>query len=252
MSDNSLKTPLGSALNAFTRNKIADAMQLAGRSLPCSVVEVDGQIVTVKFELNSPFTLPQVTMPIFGAEYIRFPTQVGDRGFVVPADAYLGGISGLGGGVADLSQRANLSTLVFFPIGQKNFTAVDPNAVVVYGPNGVVLRNTASDTVFTLTPSGLDITTTGTITAEARSMTFTAISEITLNAPTIALNGAIVQTGGTLGGNVQMQGPLSVINAVTTGSTLTTVGDATIAGKSFLSHEHGGVTTGGGNTGVPI
>jgi hypothetical protein len=132
-------------------------MQLEGQALPCSVVSVSGAIVVVKFEVQSSFTLPRVTMPLFGPEYIRYPIQQGDKGFAVPADARLGGISGLGGGVADLNQPNNLAALVFLPIGSKDWTTVDPNAVTIYGPNGVVLRDTGSNCIITLTPSQVTI-----------------------------------------------------------------------------------------------
>ena len=114
--------------------------------MPCHVKAVDGAIVTVSFDIvstdpNQPVTLPDVTCPIFGPEYIRYPIQVGDLGVVIPIDFYIGGVSGLGGGVANFTQRGNLSTLVFFPIGNANWTASDDaNALVMYGPDGVILR----------------------------------------------------------------------------------------------------------------
>lgn len=145
MSDNAQKTPLARSLNTVATRRAQDLIQQLGKALPASVVAVSGSIVTVKFELISPYTLPQVTCPMFGPEYIRYPTKVGDKGMVLPADAYLGGISGLGGGIADLSIPANLSALVFFPIASSKWSATDdPNAVVIYGPDGVILRNTAN------------------------------------------------------------------------------------------------------------
>jgi hypothetical protein len=158
MSDH-LKTPLANSLNAFASKAVNDTNQLIGKALPCSVVSVTGSIVKVKFEINSDFTLPQVTMPLFGPIYIRYPIQPGDKGLAIPGDAYLGGMSGLGGGVADLTQRANLSTLTFLPIGNTDWSEVDPNAVTIYGPNGVVLRDTGSGSIFTLTPTSIAIST---------------------------------------------------------------------------------------------
>lgn len=137
MADNSQVTPLSNTLPEFARRKAADAIQQTGRSLPCSVVSVSGSIVSVKFEVNSVFTLPNVTVPVAGPEYIRMPIQPGDKGFVIPADAYLGGVSGIGGGTADLTQLANLTTLVFDPIGNRNWKPTsNPNAVVIYGVQG--------------------------------------------------------------------------------------------------------------------
>jgi hypothetical protein len=169
-----LKTPLAKSLSSFAEKKINDAFQLTGKGLPCSVVSVAGAIVTVKFEVqNIPFTLPQVTIPLFGPEYVRYPIQKGDKGTVIPFDAYLGGMSGLGGGVADLTQRANLSSLVFLPIGNKLWTSVDPNAVTIYGPNGVVLRDTGSDSIITLTPGSITIVAPNQIQLKTGATTMT-------------------------------------------------------------------------------
>lgn len=160
MSGNEQKTPLALTLNRFATQKAFDAIQLLGKALPASVTAVvSSGVVTVKFELKTKFTLPSVTVPLAGSEYVRLPVQVGMKGFVVPAAAYLGGVSGLGGGTADLSLRANLSTLVFFPIGNSDWTpSEDPNALVLYGPDGVIIRNLAGTSKLVLGPDGTVIT----------------------------------------------------------------------------------------------
>lgn len=164
MADNAQKTHYGLAINQFAEKKIADAIQLLGKALPCSVFAVSGSIVTVSFDLsNIPFTLPNVTMPMFGPEYIRYPTQVGDLGVTMVVDAYLGGVSGLGGGSANLLLHANLSTLFFMPVSSKNWTRTDdPNAVVIYGPDGTIIRDTAGKSKVTVNPnSGVTAATGG-------------------------------------------------------------------------------------------
>src|SRR5580692_8889340 len=99
-------------LNIHATNRALLAIQETGRSLPCSVTAVDGSLVTVKFEVMGAWTLPPLTLPKAESAWMRTPTQVGDVGFTVPADTFLGAISGLGGGVADLSKDyGNLSTL---------------------------------------------------------------------------------------------------------------------------------------------
>jgi hypothetical protein len=159
MTGNALKTPFTRSLNMAAQRRALDAIQLQGKALPASVVAVSGSIVTVKFELSGPYTLPPVTCPLFGPEYIRYPVQIGDAGVVFPADAYLGGVSGLGGGVADLTIPANLSALVFFPVANKAWSAPDnANAVVIYGPDGVILRNTANTASIKVGPSGITLT----------------------------------------------------------------------------------------------
>ncbi len=163
MTDNALKTPLGSSLNALAIQRAAEAIRSTGRAWPASVVAAAGAIVTVKFEFGQtvPAKIPHVTMPLLGPEYIRYPIQPGDKGMVLPADAYLGGMSGLGGGFADLTQQANLSNLVFVPFGNTGWADVDPQAVTIYAPNGVVARDTGGKSSITLTPDGITLKSNG-------------------------------------------------------------------------------------------
>ena len=143
------------SMNNFAEEKIAEAMQLVGKVLPATIVRQSGKMVTVSFSLtNIPFTLPQVTIPLFGPQYVRYPMQPGDRGIVIPADTYIGGMSGLGGGVADLTQPANLSALVYLPISHTEW-----QVVTVYGPEGVTLRDSGSNTTFLLKPDSIAIST---------------------------------------------------------------------------------------------
>lgn len=173
MSNNAQKTPIPRSLNQIAENRALSAIQKLGKALPCSVLSKVGSIITVQFEIQSGFTLPSVTIPMFGPEYIRYPIQRGDLGMVIPADARLGGVSGLGGGIADLSLPANLTALVFLPISNTAWSSVDPDAVTIYGPNGVVLRNTASNTVMTLTPAGISVIADDFFTIECGGTSFT-------------------------------------------------------------------------------
>ena len=148
------------SMNNFAEEKIAEAMQLVGKVLPATIVQQSGKMVTVSFSLTKiPFTLPQVTIPLFGPQYVRYPMQPGDRGIVIPADTYIGGMSGLGGGVADLTQPANLSALVYLPISHTEWQDVDGQVVTVYGPDGVTLRDSNSNTTFLLKPDSIAIST---------------------------------------------------------------------------------------------
>ena len=110
------KLNFASSMNRFTERKIENALQKSGKVLPASVVKQTGNMITVSFELRDiPYVLPQVTIPLFGPQYIRYPMQPGDKGIVIPADTYIGGVSGQGGGIADMTPPANLSALVFLP-----------------------------------------------------------------------------------------------------------------------------------------
>lgn len=160
MADNALVTPVYESLIHAIHTGAQNRDQVNSKTLPCTVVKVDKEFVTVKFEAQGNYTLPQVTIPQYHSEWMRPPTQVGDKGRAVPADFYLGGMSGDAGGTADFRGRGNLTPLVYHPISQKPFahnTGRDLNAAFINGPNGVVMQDTAGTCTFTLTPSGVVI-----------------------------------------------------------------------------------------------
>lgn len=159
MPSNAQKIPLVYSLNQGMARAAENRVHLVGKCLPCSVIKVEGAIVTVKFEVKSDvIALPQVKMPLFGPEYIRYPIQVGDKGFAISADANLGKMTGLGTATANvLQQPPNLGALAFMPCGNSGWRTVDHNAVVIYGPNGVVLQDSQQTCTITLTPNGVSI-----------------------------------------------------------------------------------------------
>lgn len=160
MLDLSQKLPFARSINRLAEQKARDVIALTGKALPASVTAVAGSIVTVKFEVqSSTITLPSVTVPLAGPEWMRFPTQVGESGIVIPSDFYLGAMSGLGSGTASFSLPANLSALVFLPVGNKNFSPTDdPQKIVLYGPNGGILRTKDSKTKIDANENGVNVT----------------------------------------------------------------------------------------------
>lgn len=95
---------------------------------------------------------------MFGPEYVRYPIVVGCKGVVFPADAYLGGVSGIGGGTADLALPANLSALVFFPVGNSGWAASEaPTKLVLYGPDGAIIRTADKASSLTVSMDGAQI-----------------------------------------------------------------------------------------------
>ena len=209
MSISFLRTPLVSTLPVGVRTQIGDAMQLLGKALPCHVISAAGPLVTVQFDLApSVWTLPQITVPLFGPEYIRYPIQPNDRGFVVPVACPVGFTSGQASTPPDLSQPGNLEALYFQPIGNAQWAAVDGQAVTVYGPNGVTLRDTGSGSVITLLPGSITMTT------GSCSLTMSG-STITLQAANIVLDGQMTQGTNAGGYPATIQGPVTVVHEVT-------------------------------------
>jgi hypothetical protein len=211
---------------------VFDVIQVLGKALPCSVTAVSGSIVTVKFLVTSGYTLPTVTVPMIGSEYSRPPIQIGCKGLVRPADARLGGITGLGGGIADLSLPANLSALVFEPISSKDWsTTDDPNAYVIYGPDGAVIRTTAGTCKIVVNASGVTVTL-------PVGMPMTVNGNLVVSGA-LQLSGTIEAVGGgTYAGDLQ-----------TAGNVIAGVGGADQVG--LKTHLHAGVTTGAGSTAAP-
>jgi hypothetical protein len=166
MADNYDKLWLQSSWNQLATSRAAELIQSTGMALPCRVVAVSGSIVEVAFEVDSGNqTIPNVTLPKAESQWLRAPTQIGDFGLTVPSDTYLGGISGLGGGVASLAvQYGNLSTLVFVPVASSGFSASpDPNKAWVNGPAGAVLSNAARTSSVVVSDSAVTITVGGKI-----------------------------------------------------------------------------------------
>jgi hypothetical protein len=195
MASNSQTTPFARGIVNYTRTEIDAQIQQLGQALPVSVVAVNNAMVTVNFELNGPITFPQIEVPQAISRYARPPTQVGDKGFVMSADAYLDGITGLGTGTATYNQPPpNLSALVFFPLANTSFPTVDANAYNITGPNGCVIQDDSGASVITLTPSSITLSCGG--------------------------HSIVINSSGVI-----------------------------IDGKTFLTHQHGGVQSGGSNTG---
>lgn len=172
MSDNTQKTHLAVGLDGLARGRAVDFGQLLGKGIPVSITRiVSSNVVRVKFEIQGPFTLPEIDVPVSSPHYDRIPYQVGDKGVVRSIDFYQGGITGFGGGTADYAQRANLTNLQFTGIGQKEIPGGngDLNARQIYGKNGVVLSDQDADgnkhVTVTVTPEKIVIDLTNAVGA---------------------------------------------------------------------------------------
>lgn len=245
--DNAQKTPIVKSLNDWLSEGLKAAEAIRGKSWPASVTKIDSTntIVTVKFELtNIPYTLPEVTCPLAGPEFIRFPIGVGTKGFVVSAGAYLGGVSGLGGGTADLTPQPNLSTCVFYPIGNTGFSdTLDPLAAILGlgAPNGSMLVNKSGHTRIQVDDMGIRFyineSLAGTINENGLQFTFNGNS-VLIDAAGVTVNGDVVGIQGQSA--VGVQAPSVSVDGG---------GNTSIDGHNFDLHGHTGVATGGGTTG---
>ncbi|MHB1659592.1 MAG: hypothetical protein ACYCRF_09835, partial [Acidithiobacillus sp.] len=173
MASNSSKLWLQDSLNRLAIARAQGEIQRQGMALPCHVVAVSGAIVTVQFDVAG-VSLPQVTIPKAESPYFRQPTQIGDKGSTVSCDVYLGGISGLGGGVADMTRRGNLSALWFQPISNSGSPPANQTQAIVQGPGGALIQTVDGTSTVDVTETGTTITlgsTTFVLTSTSITMT---------------------------------------------------------------------------------
>jgi len=147
---NAQKKPFADSMSRFAESKALSEIRKRGQEWPGHVVSVESSmIVTVAFDIEVPegeLPPPTVTMPVFGPEYLRQPIQVDDLGAALSFSTLIGNVSGLGVGPNPNidTQQGNLSMLVWVPVGNIDWTAVDLNTLVLYGPaggNGVLLQD---------------------------------------------------------------------------------------------------------------
>ena len=224
MAENYDKLWLQKTSNQLAVTRAQQAIKSLGRALPCRVTAVEGAIVTVAFEVNAaPWNLPEITIPKAESNWVRMPTQVGDKGYTAPADAYLGGVSGLGGGVATMTPCGNMTALVFTPVSNASSGPIDQNAAQIQGPNGAIIQTTSGTTSSVVTNQ------------EGTTITF-GTTTFTVNAAGITL---------TVGGQTFVWG-----STAATSSLPIHAPDVILPNGAVNPHTHPGVQTGSGNTGT--
>lgn len=181
-------------LNRIAINAAQAAIDRLGKCLPCTVVSTAGQIVTVSFDPRAVGLLPNLTVPVDSSAYDYVPYQAGDTGVVRPTDLYIGNITGLGSSTPTPTRAANLSALVFTPVGKKSFAAANALARIIQAPDGWISQTTQGTTCSIVgNQSGITLTFgSTTITMNASSITMTAGGEtVTLNSSGLDIAGIL-------------------------------------------------------------
>src|SRR5580765_5615628 len=162
---NEIKTPFIDSLHGIWARQSGVFRNLIPKALPASVLKVDstGTIVKIKFEVKDEPTmsygallLPEIEVPIATDLYGIPPIQKGDKGYCVPSDVYLGGMSGLGDTKqATFAQMPNLSTMVFHPLGNAKAETMreDVDKYYLAGPTGVDLFDLSGVAQVTIGPT---------------------------------------------------------------------------------------------------
>lgn len=159
-----------------------------GWNLPCKVVSINetGLVVTVSIQVkSSSIVFQNVTVPIVQSRYIRMPIQVGDAGFLMSADASLCPIAGTTLGTANFKDSGNFqSNMAFYPISNVQTFPLSPNinAVLIQGPEGVVITDDTNGSTIALTATGI------TMASGSSSITINHDGDIEING-TLKING---------------------------------------------------------------
>ncbi len=181
----------GQHLDQLGNRKALEAIQQIGMALPCYVVAVDGALVTVAFDVqNPPWTLPNITIPKLESPYFRMPTQVGDKGVTIPADASLSAVAGFNSAPPSWGRRGNLTALVFAPVSSKLAPPANQTQAIIEGPGGALIQTADGSASMNLTSSGL------TITIGSDTWTFTSAG-LTLSSSVVAETHEHLYTPGT-------------------------------------------------------
>jgi len=226
------KTPFSTNISNYVTNQTNSAQFSLGQVLPCTVIEVglDGEgnsVVTVIFEVLTNFTLPPVTMPVVGSQYVRLPIKIGDIGIAISATVDITPITGLNAGIASFVNPGNLAALAFLPLSSNLWTPpLNPEALLLQGWDGVVIQDMLGDTIITLTPAGVLVDAKTSATVQVGTTTFVVTSSgVTING-NLQVNGTINSSGDITAGSVTMQTHKHQVVGVQGGSSTitTTVG----------------------------
>lgn len=242
--------PLQKSLNDLAIERALKAIEAMGKSLPCTVKKVTGSILTVSFDLkSSPWTLPIVDIPKAESNWIRMPTQIGDKGIAVPAGSYLGETSGMGTLPLNMQKNpGNLGALYFVPISNLNAPPPNQNIALVQGVAGATMQVAPSGqqgevaSSAAVSPQGI------TISFGEMQITMSSKGIELLNSGTINIGSSITISAG--GSSIDISSGSITLSA---GGGTVTVGATglNINGTDFLTHIHGNGNQ-GGNTTPPI
>ena len=141
--DNAQRLPFWDMIESFVNRRIQDHLQMQPKNVPVTVTKVDKEFVYVQPDIHSTvYTFPTIKVAQTFSRNVREPTQVGDKGYIVAADYYVGGETAYSGGQADLYPRGNLTPLAFQPISSGKFSERNYNQTHVQGgPDGYHLES---------------------------------------------------------------------------------------------------------------
>lgn len=202
-------------------------------SVKVPVRQADGSVVSVALPLL-------VDVPVYfprgGGVTLTFPITEGDECLVIFADRCIDYWWQNGGVQEPVDPRQHHLADAFALVGPQS----QAQKISGISTSAAQLRTDDGAAFIELDPAShaVTVTTPGKLTASAQGGTEINSPEIVLNG-NVTINGNLSQGMGDGGGIATMMGPVTVTNDVKAG------------GISLQTHKHGGVETGGGQTGGP-
>jgi hypothetical protein len=167
-----------------------------------------------------------------GANAVIMDPQVGDIGICVFADRDISSVRANKAAANPGSFRRSDMADGLYLGGVLNGV---PNQYMMFTEDGIKL--------FSPTKINLEAPT---IEMQAEEVTIDGSTSVTMTTPIFTVNGDVAIVGNTtMDGNLDATGTITAPNVVGTAN-------VTFGGKSGVGHKHGGVATGGGQTGVPV
>jgi hypothetical protein len=135
------KHPFQNNMNIWSKKRTNSVQENQSKSIPCHVQKIEKDFIHVAFETaNGIFTPPVVKIPQSWSQFSREPTQQKDKGYAVPSDYYLGGVTGDSGGNTNFYPRSNLTALSFNGVSHKQNPDRDYDQHThMGGPNGWIV-----------------------------------------------------------------------------------------------------------------
>ncbi|ATC08449.1 TPA: translation initiation factor IF-2 [Escherichia coli] len=226
---NQIRVALPGIVQSFDPDAVTAVVQPAIRSVE---TDNDGNRVTKNYPLL--VDVP-VVFPRGGGCTLTFPVKAGDECLVVFADRCIDFWWQSGGIQETVDDRMHDLSDAFAIVGPQSqaqkISGISTSAAQLRTDDGAAFVEVAAG-------HNITVQTPGQLTATAEGGTTITSPTITLNG-NVTINGNLSQGMGESGGTATMLGPVTVTNDVKAG------------GKSLMTHTHGGVQTGGGNTGAP-
>ncbi|MBI6182673.1 translation initiation factor IF-2 [Serratia proteamaculans] len=225
-----LRVAMPGIIQSFDAYAVTATIQPAVKA---SVRQPDGTVASVALPLL--VDVP-VEFPRGGGVTLTFPIKPGDECVVEFADRCIDYWWQNGGVQEPVDPRQHHLADAFARVGPQS----QAKKISGISTTTAQLRTDDGAAFIELDPSShaVTVTTPGKLTASAQGGTEINSPEIVLNG-NVTINGNLSQGMGDGGGTATMLGPVNVTNDVNAG------------GISLQTHKHGGVETGGGQTGGP-